>query len=137
MKYKKTGRCLCGDCKFSFESNILTVGVCHCNMCRRWSGGVIMGLHIDSPMIFENEKSLKWYKSSDWGMRGFCKNCGTNLCWSTVNKSMMVPFAGSLDDVSDLEFTSEIFIDEKPDFYAFKNNTKKQTGEEVFAQFGN
>ena len=30
---------------------------------------------------------------------------------------------------------NQIFIDEKPDFYSFANETTTLTGEEVFAQF--
>lgn len=136
MKNKKNGSCLCGKCKYSFETEKLEVGVCHCGMCRKWSGGVTMGVHVDGPVTIEDESHLKWYSSSDWGMRGFCSECGTNLFWSMKDRSMMVPFAGSLDDVSDLKLTTEIFVDEQPGFYCFGNDTKKQTGAEVFAEFG-
>ena len=47
MKYQKTGACLCGKCKFSFECDNLEVGACHCSMCRKWSGGPSMAMHID------------------------------------------------------------------------------------------
>ena len=32
-----------------------------------------------------------------------------------------------------MKLTTEIFIDEKPDYYAFANETKKLTGEEAMA----
>jgi hypothetical protein len=48
---------------------------------------------------------------------------------------MMVPFAGSLDDDTGLKFTSEIFIDDKPEFYEFANKTVQKTGAEVMAEF--
>ena len=44
--------------------------------------------------------------------------------------------AGALDDQSRLALTTEIFIDEKPLYYAFANETKKMTGAEVVAAFG-
>ena len=34
-----------------------------------------------------------------------------------------------------LVFDHQIFIEEKPSFYAFANETKNMTGEEVFALF--
>lgn len=104
-------------------------------MCRTVLGWVTMWLHIDGPITFESDKHLKWYSSSDWGMRWFCGNCWTSLAWSMKDKSMMVPFAGSLDDTSDVVFKEEIFIDEKPGFYHFWNDTKQKTWTEVFTEF--
>jgi hypothetical protein len=34
-----------------------------------------------------------------------------------------------------LVFDRQIFIDEKPEYYSFANETKNMTGAEVFAQF--
>jgi hypothetical protein len=135
MKYQKTGGCLCGKCRYSFESDKFEVGACHCAMCRKWAGAPVMGLHIDGPVVIEDESSLKWYDSSEWGQRGFCEYCGSNLFWATKDRSMMVPFAGSLDDDTGLKFTSEIFIDDKPEFYEFANKTVQKTGAEVMAEF--
>lgn len=33
------------------------------------------------------------------------------------------------------EFTTQIFIEEKPSYYDFANQTKMMTGEEVFAAY--
>lgn len=43
--------------------------------------------------------------------------------------------AGIFDDIDDVVFDHQIFIDEKPDNYQFANETHNLTGEEVFAQF--
>lgn len=135
MKYQKTGSCLCGKCRYSFECDNLEVWACHCSMCRKWSGGPVMAMHIDGLVVFENEDSLKWYSASDWGMRWFCGECWSNLVWSMKDRSMMNPLIGSVDNVSDITFTTELFIDEKPEYYSFKNDTKQMTGAEVFAHF--
>lgn len=132
---KKTGRCLCGKCEFSFECDNLEVGACHCNMCRNWSGWPTMAMHIDGPVVFKDETNLKWYNSSQWGMRGFCGECWSNLVWSMKDRSMMCPLVGSIDDTSDITFSTELFIDEKPGYYDFANSTKQMTGAEVFAEF--
>lgn len=132
---KKTGSCLCGKCVFSFECDNLEVGACHCEMCRKWSGGPTMAMHVDGLVVFENENFLKWYDSSEWGMRGFCSECWSNLVWSMKDRSMMAPLIGSVDDVADITFTTELFIDEKPEYYKFANSTKQMTWAEVFAEF--
>jgi len=49
--------------------------------------------------------------------------------------SMFSLSAGTLDDFSNLELTSETFIDTKPAGYAFSGKTKKMTEAEVIAAF--
>ncbi len=94
-----------------------------------------MGLHIDGSVTMDDRSSLKWYESSGWGKRGFCADCGSHLFWAMKDESMMVPFAGSLDDQTDINFGMEIFVDEQPEFYEFKNQTVRKTGAEVVAEF--
>ena len=38
-------------------------------------------------------------------------------------------------DIRDFEEIKKVFIEEKPDYYTFANETKNMTGAEVFAQF--
>ena len=47
----------------------------------------------------------------------------------------MVP-VGFFEDSASLVFKSQVFIDEKPEYYEFANTTKKFTGAEIFAMFG-
>lgn len=42
---------------------------------------------------------------------------------------------GLLDDDENFVIKQQIFIDEKPHFYTFANETKNMTGEEVLAHF--
>ena len=84
---------------------------------------------------FEGEENIVRYKSSDWAERAFCGTCGTNLFYFLTGNGEYIVNAGTLDDQSGLELTNQIFIDEKPDFYAFANETKTMTGAEVFALY--
>ena len=46
-----TGGCLCG--KVTYSTTIKTgAGVCHCSMCRKWSGGLYMSVHAQSKVEF-------------------------------------------------------------------------------------
>jgi hypothetical protein len=42
---------------------------------------------------------------------------------------------GLFDTDKLFDFTTQIFIEQKPDYYAFSKQTKNMTGEEVFAAF--
>nr|WP_276295235.1 GFA family protein [Notoacmeibacter marinus] len=108
------------------------MGVCHCGMCRRWSGGVWMAVDAES-VEYDSEDSIGVYDSSPWGQRLFCKSCGTTLSWRAKDGSVSVVSAQAFDDPSRFTFTGQIFIDDKPDNYAFANETKCQTGEQFMA----
>jgi hypothetical protein len=76
---------------------------------------------------------VRVYRSSEWAERAFCDTCGSSLYYRLVEGGDMYLSAGVLDDQSDLELTSQIFIEEKPAYYTFANQTKTMTGAEVFA----
>lgn len=130
-----SGRCLCGAVRFSLTPSTRDVGACHCSMCRRWTAGPFMVLDHDGPVAFEGAENIGTYTSSEWGERAFCKTCGTSLYWKMRGAEHFAVSAGALDDQSGLRFAGEIFIDEKPGYYAFANATHKMTGEEVMAAF--
>lgn len=66
--------------------------------------------------------------------RGFCKTCGTHLFYHLLPADEYILPAGLFQD-HPFTLTEEIVIDEKPAFYALQNDTRKLTGEQVFAQF--
>src|SRR5690606_21158214 len=108
----------------------------HCSMCRRWSGGPFLAVEADAPPTFTAGGDLiSAYASSDWAERGFCGRCGTVLFWRMTDGRHYALSAGALDDTGSLALGAQIFIDEKPDFYDFANDTPKLTGDEVIAMF--
>jgi hypothetical protein len=132
---QQSGGCLCGDVRFTASPSDHDVGVCHCSMCRRWSAGPFMVRDCGTTLQIDDAKNLGVYRSSEWAERGFCKRCGTPLYYRLIDKDMYFVSAEAFDDVRDISFTTQIFIDEKPSYYDFANKTHNMTGAEVFAQF--
>ncbi|MEL7256970.1 MAG: GFA family protein [Pseudomonadota bacterium] len=135
-----TGRCLCGAVEIELSQAPKTTGACHCSMCRKWSGGVYMALHVKADEAeIKGEDNITAFTSSEWAERCFCKICGTNLFYRVKMdgpiKGDMHIGLGMLDKPNGIVLTEEIFVDEKPDGYAFAGDTKKMTGAEVFAMF--
>ena len=128
------GHCLCGSVTFTATPTEMTMGVCHCSMCRRWSGGTFMAVDVGSSLNVETPAALGVYTSSEWGERCFCKTCGSTLFWRMRNGSHQVVAAQAFEDPGQFKFASEIFVDENPGNYAFSNPTKKMTGAEFLAQ---
>lgn len=129
-----SGKCLCGGVTFTAVAVGSDVGVCHCTMCQRWAAGPMLAIEIDPGSLkVADDACLGVYQSSEWGERLFCTTCGTPMFWRSRDGRHAVASAGALDDKSGLNFASQIFIDEKPDYYAFANDTAKMTGAEFIA----
>jgi len=133
--HEVTGRCLCGAVRYHAALKNLEIGACHCSMCRRWTSGPLLAVEPEGAVVFDNEEQIGAYCASEWGERGFCRTCGTNLFWRMQDGSHVVICAGTLDDASGLRLTTEIFVDEKPAYYDFANETNKLTGQQVFEMF--
>lgn len=74
------------------------------------------------------------YRSSEWAERGFCPTCGTHLFYHLLPTDEYIVPAGLFQNES-FQLASQIFIDEKPDFYELKNETPTLTGQQAFEQF--
>lgn len=132
---KKSGGCLCGSVRFHVDEPIKTFGACHCSMCRRWGSGPFIEADCGPNVQFEGEDNIVRFQSSDWAERGFCKHCGSNLFYHLKPDGTYMMALGAFDDQSGLEMSHQVFIDEKPDGYAFANDTPTMTGAEVFAMY--
>ncbi|MGD1701227.1 GFA family protein [Dapis sp. BLCC M229] len=112
-----------------------SVDICHCSMCRKWTGGPLLAIECGDQVRFEGSDSISVFNSSEWAKRGFCSQCGTHLFYRLKQKKYYMIPVGLLDRDSNLTFEQQIFIDEKPSFYSFANKTKNLTKAEVFAQY--
>lgn len=129
------GRCLCGAVSFSVRTENRNVGACHCSMCRRWGGGPLLAVECGNDVRFDGIDSISIFNSSDWAERGFCSKCGTHLFYRLKREGRYAFPVGLFDGREEWIFAEQIFMDEKPPFYAFANKTKNLTGAEVFAQY--
>lgn len=133
----RRGGCLCGALRFEVRPTKLEMDVCHCGMCRRWSGGVFMAIPCGSAFELIQSGTLHIYPSSGYGERLFCRDCGSSIAWRLQDGSQHAVSVQALDDQSGIVFAEEIFVDEKPAMYDFANHTRKLTGATVMAQFAN
>jgi hypothetical protein len=129
------GTCLCKAVSLSASQLSKSVGACHCNMCRKWGGSALLVLEGKSDVHFEGEENISIYPSSDWAERGFCKHCGTHLFYRLKQQTEYYLPVGLFDNIDELVFENQIFIDEKPEYYTYANETKNMTGAEVFALY--
>ena len=128
------GACMCGACAFTAVPDDLDAGICHCGMCRKWSGGMFMVVTCHD-LAFAKGAPVEAFKSSEWGRRLFCRVCGSSLAWQTADGSHTSVSIQAFEDPGIFTLTSEIFVDEKPGCYDLANDTHKMTAAEVMAMF--
>lgn len=120
---KLAGQCLCGAVAFEARADDAGVHACHCSQCRRWSGNYWTSINVpyDTLKFPKGEASLKWFRSSDWARRGFCKECGSALFWHgdklDDHKHRIAVAAGALAAPTGLHLSEHIFVSDKGDFY--------------------
>ena len=136
-----TGGCMCGAVRYAVKQEVRHSGACHCGMCRKWSGGVFIGIEVAADdLMIENEGVLTRYRSSPWAERAFCSVCGSSLFYRVTaagpHHGTYHIGMGTVDDPSGISMTEEIFIDRKPDGYGFVGDHKTMTEAEVMAMFG-
>lgn len=131
---QRTGQCLCGAVKVKANS-ASNVTACHCEMCRKWCGGPLLAITCGTDVSFQGEEQIGVYRSSDWAERGFCKACGTNLFYRLVKEQEYHMPSSLFDQHQDFLLTTQLFVDTKPGYYDFANQTKNLTQAELFAMY--
>ncbi len=94
-----------------------------------------MEIDCGSQVAFEGGEHISVFDSSEWADRGFCNKCGSHLFYRLKEAQQYMMPVGLFDDDSDLVLEHQVFIDAKPHYYNFDNDTQNMTGEELFAQF--
>ncbi|MEC3859778.1 GFA family protein [Mesobacterium sp. TK19101] len=142
MSEQRTGRCMCGAVRFTATDVPSKGGICHCEMCRRWTGSALIGITVPTGSITWQGEAPSVIQSSDWAERGFCGKCGSGLFFRVTlqgdwfgNTELPV---GVFDDPNGFEITNEIYIDHKPDSYAYAGMDGRRllTRQECVEKFG-
>ena len=118
-----SGSCLCGAVRWRAEALRDSVSICHCEMCRRWSGHLWAatrgtGTHIEGP--------VRWYRSSDHAERGFCTTCGSSLFYRPIGARHVGVAAGSVDAPTGLHAGKHIYADRKGDWYEIEGDLPRE-----------
>ena len=82
MSEQHDGGCHCGAVRFRVTGPVQETGYCHCRICQRLSGAPAQAYATFAPdaLIFTKGRP-KTYRSSDWGERLFCPDCGAQMIY--------------------------------------------------------
>ncbi len=94
------GGCLCGAVRYRLKSAPYDAGWCHCRTCQLNSGSPAMAFATVSvaDYVFDRGEAAT-IPSSDFGHRGFCRDCGTPLYMRVDHQPETIDFSlATLDD---------------------------------------
>lgn len=76
------GRCFCGDVKFEVDVRPDRIRFCHCESCKKLSGGggtANIRAASSAIRILEGEALVRTYQPAEGSSKTFCSACGSNL----------------------------------------------------------
>ena len=98
----RDGGCLCGAVRYRLTATPFDAGYCHCMLCRRSSGAPVLAFATVPLAAFQLLGGApKRRRSSSFGERWFCADCGTPIAIRLDFQPDTIDFTiGSLDDPS-------------------------------------
>jgi hypothetical protein len=102
--FRMSGGCQCGAVRYALLAVADTPCICHCRMCQKQTGnyfGAFAGIEEKHFEVTRGE--VAYFRSSDIGDRGFCRDCGTPLVYRYTSVARVAVTLGSLDDPSRLK----------------------------------
>ncbi|MFZ5896533.1 MAG: GFA family protein [Myxococcota bacterium] len=111
----RSGRCLCGEVRYSIRGSVRSLNYCHCHSCRRATGGAFVPWGtVDRSGFQVTAGTLALVSSSKDVERGFCARCGSSLTYRHAARQKEIDVTlVSLDDASDLAPTYHIWVRDK------------------------
>ena len=108
-----TGGCQCGAVRYALDAEP-DVGICHCRMCQKATGGLFLasaGVPLAQFAWTKGEPAV--FQSSSVAERGFCRECGTPLFFRYLAKDKIDVTIGSLDDPAAAKPTSQVGVESR------------------------
>jgi len=110
-----TGSCLCGGVRYRLTGELRDVVNCFCQQCQKTSGHHVAATRVlNSGFELLSDKTLSWYRSSDFAERGFC----------TIDSERISVMAGTIDHPTGLTTKDNIFTEDKSDYHTLPEVTK-------------
>ncbi len=111
------GECNCGAVAFEVSAAISDVFVCHCSICRRYTGSngiaVVIVENDEFRWVRGQEKIANWQKPhADWQAR-FCQVCGSPLPGANDESRMFVPAGLISEGGADLRVAHHVWVGSK------------------------
>lgn len=137
-----TGGCLCGAIRYESSDPPNNGGCCHCDMCRKATGGLFFSwLSFPDGALRITKGEISYFKSSSHAKRGFCPDCGTSLAFAFEGNPTPEIAIGSLDHPDDWPpqdgWWGHAFVDEKVSWHTISDEMAQHTSSERMTEYDN
>ena len=131
------GACLCGAVRYEVHGPFSMAMHCHCSMCRKHHGS-LFATFVSAPLMgfrwLGGEDHVVKFKSSEHGVRGFCKVCGSVAPTLMNALDLAACPAGNLLGELNLPKASHWFVGSKAPWYEITDSLAQH--EEYPEEFG-
>lgn len=112
-----TGQCNCGAVAFEVRAELSDVFICHCSICRRYTGSSGIAVVIADNQQFRwlrgEDQIATWEKpDADWQAH-FCRLCGSALPGPNDEARMFIPAGLISDGGENLRVAHHIWVGSK------------------------
>jgi hypothetical protein len=112
-----TGGCTCGAVRYALKSAPFDAGWCHCRTCQLTSGApaMVFASVPEGDLVWTNgADKVRTFKSSSFGHRAFCGDCGTPFLMKIDHQPETVDFSvATLDEPDRVAPGFHIFWDSR------------------------
>jgi len=111
------GECNCGAVAFEVDDRLSDVFVCHCSICRRFTGSQGIAVVIVDDAAFRwtrGEKHIRMWSKPDADWRcWFCEICGSALPGTNDHATTFVPAGLIVEGGDSLRVAHHVFVDSR------------------------
>jgi hypothetical protein len=116
-----TGGCLCRRIRYEAEVFLHSGYLCHCTICQKSTGQPAeLTVLIKAGTLRYLTEEPSYFVSSDFGKRGFCRDCGSRIVWQATDPEMDWTTnlsIGGLDRPEEARMACHIFVDTQLPWY--------------------
>ena len=120
------GGCACGAVRYRLASEPFDAGWCHCRTCQLNSGApamVFASVPVDDFTFFKGADKVGRFKSSSFGHREYCCECGTPFTMKVDHQPETVDFSvATLDEPSRVAPGFHIFDSSRSPWFETKDD---------------
>lgn len=111
------GNCNCGNVAFEIDAPLSSVFVCHCSICRRFTGAhgvAVVVVNNDAFRWVRGEDQIAMWKKPDADWESwFCKTCGSSLPGPNDASRMFIPAGLISEGGENLQVAHHIFVESR------------------------
>ncbi|WCL54738.1 GFA family protein [Gimibacter soli] len=129
MKDTAKGYCNCGAVAFEIEGAIRDIYMCHCSICRRWTGHAGVAVVVVPKATFRwvrgQDQIGSWSKpDADW-QSSFCKTCGSALPGTNDPSTVFIPAGLIAGGAEKLKVAHHIWVGSKAPWDEINDEAKQ------------